>query len=198
MKWETFDLKKSEKPRKKTVGPLVRLLWRAAAPGLKHLRLPRARVRKCVCVCERAYVCKRATVHIQHGISILARAFVLIRAKIEHSFRWAHHRLACQGQWRCIHNSTRCTTWGLSIFDIASGRHGKMCLRLDHFGGRRRCARPTELFHFGGLGCQALLHALDHFKVTFMTLSQLLEPVLPLAQCEGLHIWFQIFDEMSL
>ena len=53
MKWETFDLKKSENPRKKTVVPLVRLLLRAAAPGLKTLRLPRARVRKCVCV----YVC---------------------------------------------------------------------------------------------------------------------------------------------
>ena len=43
MKWETSDLSKQVKaPPKKTMETLVRLLWRAAAPGLKPLRLPRA------------------------------------------------------------------------------------------------------------------------------------------------------------
>jgi len=43
MKWETSDLSKKVKaPPKKTMETLVRLLWRAAAPGLKPLRLLRA------------------------------------------------------------------------------------------------------------------------------------------------------------
>jgi len=45
--WETSDFRYNQENREKvdwrSVGALVRLLWRAAAPGLKPLSLPRAR-----------------------------------------------------------------------------------------------------------------------------------------------------------